>query len=82
MLNDLKLVVDRKTQQLIGIFDDKGAEKFHVSGDVIMDGKLFKNGVKYAKDEYIIWNIELNKEYTDCRIRVSDRIHHKKKAKQ
>ena len=80
MLNDLKLVVDRKTHQLIGIFDDKDKDKFFVGGDVIMDGKLFKNGVKYAKDEYIIWNIELNKEYKDCRIRVSDGRHRKKKV--
>ena len=28
MLNDLKLVVDRKTHQLIGIFDDKNKDKF------------------------------------------------------
>ena len=80
MLNELKLVVDCKTHQLIGIFDVDNADKFYVSGDVIMDGKLFKNGVKYAKDEYIIWNIELNKEYEDCRIRVSDGIHCKKKV--
>ena len=80
MLNDLKLVVDRKTHQLIGIFDDKDKDKFFVGGDVIMDGKLFKNGVKYAKDEYIIWNIELNKEYKDCRIQVSDGMHRKKKV--
>ena len=82
MLNELKLVVDRKTHQLIGIFDVKSTDKFHISGDVVIDDKLFKNGVKYAKDEYIIWNIELNKEYKDCRIRVSDRIYRKKKAKQ
>jgi hypothetical protein len=75
-------VVDSKTHQLIGIFDIKVADKFHVSGDVVIDDKLFKNGVKYAKDEYIIWNIELNKEYKDCRIQVSDRIYRKKKAKQ
>ena len=80
MLNDLKLVVDRETHQLIGIFDDKDKDKFFVGGDIIMDGKLFKNGVFYAKDEYIIWNIELNKEYKDCRIRVSDGIHRKKKV--
>ena len=80
MLNDLKLVVDRKTHQLIGIFDDKNKDKFFVGGNVIMDGELFKNGIKLVKDEYIIWNIELNKEYTDCRIRVSDGIHHKKKV--
>ena len=80
MLNDLHLVVDRKTHQLIGIFDDKGKDKFYVGGGVIMDGELFKNGVKYAKDEYIIWNIELNKEHIDCRIRVSDGIHRKKKV--
>ena len=57
MLNDLHLVVDRKTHQLIGIFDDKGKDKFYVGGDVIMDGELFKNGIKLVKDEYIIWNI-------------------------
>jgi hypothetical protein len=80
MLNDLKLVVDRETHQLIGIFDDKDKDKFFVGGDIIMDGELFKNGIKLVKDEYIIWNIELNKEYKDCRIRVSDGIHHKKKV--
>ena len=80
MLNELKLVVDCKTHQLIGIFDINSADKFYVSGDVIMDGKLFKNGVKYAKDEYIIWNIEINKEYENCSIRVSDGIHCKKKV--
>ena len=81
MKGELKLVVDRKTHKLIGIFDDDGKDKFYVGGDVIMDGKLFKNGVFYAKDEYTIWNIELNKEYEDCRIRVSYRVDREKKKK-
>ena len=82
MLNDLKIVVDRKTHQLIGIFDDKNKDKFFVGGNVIMDGELFKNGILLVKDEYIVWNIELNKEYTDSKIRVSNRIYREKKAKQ
>ena len=82
MLNELNLVVDRKTHQLIGIYDDKNKDKFLVGGNVIMDGELFKNGILLVKDEYIVWNIELNKEYTDSKIRVSNRIYREKKVKQ
>lgn len=80
MKGDLHLVVDHKTHRLIGIFDDENRDKFYIKGDVIFGGKLYNGGVSYAKDEYDIWNIELNKEYRDCRIHVSDMTRNKKKG--
>ena len=80
MKDDLHLVVDHKTHRLVGIFDDEHRDKFYTYGDVIFDGKVYSGGVLFGKDEHDIWNIELNKEYTDCRIHVSDRIRNKKKG--
>lgn len=65
------LVTDSRTHQLIGIFDEQHSDKFFTPGNVLMDGKLYIGGVKFAKNEYASWNLTLNKEYTDSRIRVS-----------
>ena len=78
MEDDLKLVVDEKTHRLIGIFDKKHSRKFFTGGDIVIDGQLFRGGVLYVKDKYRIWGIEINKEYKDCDIYVSDRKDKKK----
>lgn len=68
----IHIVTDHKTHQLIGIFDKEHSDKFFTGTDVLIGGKVIKGGLKFTKDEYVIWNIELNKEFTDSRIRVSN----------
>ena len=68
------VVSDWKTHQLIGLFDDEHAGKFFTGADVLAGNKLFENGIKFAKDGYKIWELELNKEFADSRLRISLRI--------
>ena len=70
-VNKIYVVVDYKTRRLIGLFDDEHADKFFVGGRVVVGDKVFENGIKFPKDDYRIWEFELNKEFADSRIRVS-----------
>ena len=75
------VVSDSKTHRLIGLFDDEHAGKFFTGADVLAGNKLFENGIKFAKDGYRIWELELNGELTDSRLRISKaRITKKKEA--
>ena len=77
----IHLVTDSRTHQLIGIFDERHSDKFFTPGNVLMGGKLYVGGIKFAKDEYASWNLTLNKEYPDSRIKVSkSRITKKKEG--
>ena len=78
--NKIYVVSDWKTHQLIGLFDDEHAGKFFTGADVLAGNKLFENGIKFAKDDYRIWELELNGELTDSRLRISKASITKKKA--
>jgi hypothetical protein len=70
-LKKIYVVSDSKTHRLIGLFDDEHAGKFFTGADVLAGNKLFENGIKFAKDGYKIWELELNGELTDSRLRIS-----------
>ena len=77
----VNLVTDSKTHRLIGIFDEQHSDKFFTSFNVLVGGKLYVGGIKFAKDEYASWNLTLNKEFPDSRIKVSkSRITKKKEG--
>ena len=69
--NKIYVVSDSKTHRLIGLFDDEHVGKFFVGADALIGNKLFENGIKFAKDGYKIWELELNGELTDSRLRIS-----------
>ncbi len=77
--NKIYVVSDSKTHRLIGLFDDEHVGKFFVGADALIGNKLFENGIKFAKDDYGIWELELNKEFADSRIRVLEARITKKK---
>ena len=67
----IDMVTDRKTHQLIGIFDDKHSDRFFTGVDVRVGDHVIKGGIKASKNEYTIWTLAFNKEFPDSRIKVS-----------
>ena len=67
----ISVVTDRKTHQLIGMFDDKHSDRFFTGVDVRVGDQVIKGGIKFSKDEYTIWTLTLNKEFAGSGIKVS-----------
>ena len=67
----IDMVTDRKTHQLIGIFDDKHSDRFFTGVDVRVGDHVIKGGIKASKNEYTIWTLAFNTEFPDSRIKVS-----------
>lgn len=67
----IDLVTDRKTHQLIGIFDDKYSDRFFIGLNVRVGDHIIKGGIKVSKNEYTIWTLAFNKEFAGSGIKVS-----------
>ena len=62
------LVVNAKTNQFIGVFDEGHASEFFVGIDVSFSGDVVKGGMSLVRDEYHVYDIELNKKRLDSKL--------------